>query len=148
MKGLHLSIVSCISCNNCNPIRDQKLVSPCLDPAVCGGMDRDIQELRQLAEQARDKAWYLSRLEEGWHGVSKDLGEGAVLEWREGDAGNMVREDGEEDGGGGWRCWRLVATLDAETEVVEKVLLDIDRMQEWNPALSKTKVLFFLLYLG
>ena len=115
---------------------------------MCGGMDRDIQELRQLAEQARDKAWYLSRLEEGWHGVSKDLGEGAVLEWREGDAGNMVREDGEEDGGGGWRCWRLVATLDAETEVVEKVLLDIDRMQDWNPALSKTKVRFFFALFG
>jgi hypothetical protein len=100
----------------------------------------DKEGLRQMAEQAREEAWQLSKLEEGWTKVGKEFGGGAVLEWREGVPGSISRGDGMEGGKGVWRCWRLQAPMEAEADVVEKVIMDIDRMHVWNPALTKTQV--------
>ena len=100
----------------------------------------DKEGLRQMAEQAREEAWQLSTLEEGWTNVGKDFGGGAVLEWREGVPGSISRGDGMEGRKCDWRCWRLQAPLEAEADVVEKVIMDIDRMHVWNPALTKTQV--------
>ena len=68
------------------------------------------------------------------------MGEGVSLEWREGDEGGVVREDGGEGGVAGWKCWRLRATMEAEMETVIEVLMDYDNSCKWNPALSKTQV--------
>ena len=100
----------------------------------------DKEGLRQMADQAREEAWQLSKLEEGWTMVDKELGGGAILEWREGVPGSILRGDGAEVGKGSWRCWRLQAPLEAEAAVVEKIIMDIDRMHLWNPALTKTQV--------
>ena len=104
----------------------------------------DVEMLRQKGEKAREEALQLAKEEEGWNKTSKDMGEGVVLEWRDGVPGSVVREDGVEGGVGEWRCWRLKTTLEAESGVVERVIMDIEGMQEWNPALTKTQVILLV----
>ena len=109
-------------------------------------MDKEM--LRQIAEKGREEAWQLCQVEEGWNKASKDLGGEAVLEWRKSVPSSIVRGDGLEGGEGEWRCWRLKTPLEAEVGVVERVIMDIERMHEWNPALTKTQVRFGGNFLG
>ena len=83
--------------------------------------DLDIEKYGVVAADARDKAWSLCQTQDGWTGVSTNVGEDVVLEWRDGDTGGVVREDGGQGGDAGWKCWRLSAVMEAEMDTVIEV---------------------------
>ena len=103
-------------------------------------MDRT--KLVELAEQALGSALKLSREETGWNRAC-DLGCGGEgrIEWREGEPGGIEREDGQ--GQTRWRAWRVKQVLEADLETVGRIIMDIDNMQTWNPALKHSQVEFF-----
>ena len=103
-------------------------------------MSLDLDSYRALAAEARQVAYDLCLRADGWTEASAGVGEDGVLEWREGEVGGVVREDGVDGGAAGWKCWRLKATLDAEMETVIEVLMDYENSCKWNPSLTKTKV--------
>ena len=99
----------------------------------------DIELRAAQAVAAREKAWQLYQSEEGWTEVPTNMGGEAVLEWRPAEPGDTDRDDGVSPSLG-WRCWRVRATVEASKETVVDVLMDYDKMAEWNSAVTKTKV--------
>ena len=61
-------------------------------------MSLDVEKYKKIAAEATKKAYELCQETEGWNQVSTNVGDEATLEWREGDVGGVVRDDGEEGG--------------------------------------------------
>ena len=100
----------------------------------------DKSNLADLAVRGTEAAWALCQVEEGWSKSNWDMGEAAVLEWREGDPGLLETGAGLLERDVKWRCWRLTAAVDAPACLIKAIIMDVDRIQEWNPALKKTQV--------
>ena len=98
----------------------------------------DKSRLLELAEKALDSALELSRKETGWNRVC-DLGcaEGR-LEWRDGEPRDAKRD--LELGQAGVRAWRVQLNLEADVETVGRIIMDINNMHSWNPALKHSQV--------
>ena len=96
-------------------------------------------ELVATAEKALNAALKVCNEPTGWTYSCTLGGSGGSLEYRPGDTCGLHRTDGIEEVTG-WRTWKAKMELEASTSLVREIIMDIDNMYKWNPALTSTKV--------